>query len=164
MIDYDDDAAEAEQLDDVADFDAFFAEQAEPERKGLPLRMYGRTYHLPPSLPLLFTLQLDRLKSSARPEDIRNLLASLFGPDAVEHWTDARMSDRRLGIVLKWATANVAKPGSLTMERAAELYDEQEAAKEAAKATAGKARPAKVRTKATPKKKSAPRPSSSGTR
>ncbi|MEV4966653.1 hypothetical protein AB0886_05215 [Streptomyces sp. NPDC024062] len=151
---------EGQELDDVADFDAFFAEQSEPKPEGQPLRMYGRTYHLPTSLPLLFTLQLHRLKTSARAEDITNLLGALFGPEAVQHWTDMRMSDRRLGILLKWATSNVATPGSLSMERAAELYDEQEAAK----AAEGKARPARARTKATPKKKTAAKRASSGKR
>lgn len=137
---------------EVADFDAFFAEHAEPERTGVPLRLYGRTYVLPPSLPALFTLQLHRVQHSARPDDIRRLLASLFGPDAVDHWTERGMTDRQLGIVLLWATANVAKPGSVSMERAAQMYDEREQAK-----AQGKARPR-------PKGSKSTRPRSSGTR
>lgn len=121
---------------ELADFDAFFAEQAEPEPKGVPLRLYGRTYTLPGTLPALFTLQLHRVQHSARPEDIRRLLSSLFGPDAVDHWTEHGMSDRQLGIVLLWSTANVADPGAVSMERAAQLYDEREQAK-----AQGKARP-----------------------
>jgi hypothetical protein len=127
---------------EVADFDAFFAEQAEPERHGVPLRLYGRTYTLPATLPALFTLQLHRVQHSARPDDIRRLLASLFGPDAVDHWTENGMDDRKLGIVLLWSTANVADPGGLSMERAAQLYDEREAAK-----AQGKARPRPVKPK-----------------
>ncbi|MFI1191539.1 hypothetical protein [Streptomyces californicus] len=135
---------------EVADFDAFFAEQAEPEPKGHPLKLYGRTYTLPPTLPALFTLQLHRVQHSARPEDIRRLLGSMFGPDAVDHWTEAGMSDRHLGIVLLWATANVAEPGVVSMSRAAQLYDEREATK--GKATAPKP-PAKPRPKAKGKAK-----------
>ncbi|MFF9034031.1 hypothetical protein ACF090_00975 [Streptomyces sp. NPDC014892] len=135
---------------EVADFDAFFAEQAEPERKGVPLRLYGRTYTLPPTLPALFTLQLHRVQHSARPDDIRRLLGSLFGPDAVDHWTEAGMDDRRLGIVLLWSTANVADPGTISMERAAQLYDEREAAK-------GKAPARKTPAKPRPKGKGKPR-------
>lgn len=134
----------AEDGVEVADFDAFFAEQAEPELKGVPLRLYGRTYTLPPTLPALFTLQLHRVQHSARPEDIRRLLGSLFGPDAVDHWTEAGMSDRHLGIVLLWATANVAEPGVVSMERAAQLYDEREATK-------GKAAPRRAPAKPKPK-------------
>ncbi|WP_154685906.1 hypothetical protein [Streptomyces himastatinicus] len=144
---------------EVADFDAFFAEQAEPERQGVPLKLYGRTYVLPPTLPALFTLQLHRVQHSARPDDIRRLLGSLFGPDAVDHWTEAGMDDRRLGIVLLWSTANVADPGAVSMERAARLYDEREAAKGKA---APRQTPAKPRPKGKGKGKGKPR--SSGTR
>lgn len=142
---------------EVADFDAFFAEQAEPEKQGVPLKLYGRTYVLPATLPALFTLQLHRLQSSARPEDIRRLLGSLFGPDAVDHWTEAGMSDRHLGIVLLWSTTNVAKPGAVSMERAAQLYDEREAAK-------GKATPRPAQGKPRPKGKGKGKPRSSGKR
>jgi hypothetical protein len=127
---HDDQALDVDQaVDDVADFDAFFAEQAEPERRGVPLRLYGRTYTLPPTLPALYMLQLHRVMHSARPEDIRRLLGSLFGPEAVDDWAEAGMDDRKLGIVLMWATANVADPGSLSMEQAAAAYDKREAAK-----------------------------------
>lgn len=129
MIEQHDQALDANQAaEDVADFDQFFAEQAEP-RRGLPLRLFGRTYTLPPSLPALYMLQLHRVMHSARPEDMRRLLASLFGPEAVDEWADAGMSDRQLAIVLMWATANVADPGSLTMEQAAAEYDKRQAAK-----------------------------------
>ncbi|MFE7782035.1 hypothetical protein [Streptomyces nigrescens] len=144
MTEYDDDTLEPA----VADFDAFFAEQAEPEKKGVPLRLYGRAYTLPAKLPALFTLQLHRVQHSAQPEDIRRLLASLFGPDAVDHWTEHGMDDDRLGIVLLWATANVAEPGGMSMERAAELHAERTAAKTAGKATP---RPAKAKPKAKPR-------------
>ncbi|MFJ2196956.1 hypothetical protein [Streptomyces violaceusniger] len=150
-----------DQLDhahEVADFDAFFAEQAEPEPRGVELKLYGRTYTLPGSLPALFTLQLHRVQHSARPDDIRRLLASLFGPDAVDHWAERGMSDRHLGIVLLWATANVAEPGAVSMERAAQLYDEREQAK-----AQGKARPRPAKPKGS-KPNGSKKPRSSGKR
>jgi hypothetical protein len=129
VIEQHDQDLDADQaVDDVADFDAFFAEQATP-RRGLPLRLFGRTYTLPPSLPALYLLQLHRVMNSANAEDVSRLLAALFGPDAVNHWAEAGMDDRQLGIVLMWATANVAKPGALSMEQAAAEYDRREAAK-----------------------------------
>lgn len=127
MIETHDQALDVDQ--DVADFDAFFAEQATPRHRGVPLRLFGRTYTLPPSLPALYVLQLHRLTHSANPEDVSRLLAALFGPDAVNHWADNGMDDRQLGIVLMWATANVAKPGALSMEQTAAEYDRREAAK-----------------------------------
>ncbi|MEV5131441.1 hypothetical protein AB0K87_13225 [Streptomyces sp. NPDC053705] len=154
MTNLDDDQLEGAH--EVADFDAFFAEQAEQEPEGVPLKLYGRTYILPGTLPALFTLQLHRVQNSARPEDIRRLLGSLFGPDAVDHWTEAGMSDRHLGIVLLWSTANVADPGAVSMQRAAELYDEREQAKSTGKATP---RPVKSKAKAKAKPKAKPRSS-----
>ncbi|MGW0686551.1 hypothetical protein ACWD2L_24660 [Streptomyces sp. NPDC002754] len=134
-------------LDDVTDFDQFFAEQTST-RRGLPLRLFGRTYTLPPSLPALYVLQLHRVMHSANAEDVSRLLAALFGPDALNHWAENGMDDRQLGIVLMWSTANVAKPGAMSMEQAAAEYDRREAAK------AGKAqRPATARPKNRPKKK-----------
>lgn len=142
-----DEYAPQDVADDVADFDAFFAEQAEPEKQGVPLRLYGRGYTLPSTLPALFAMQLHRVQHSARAEDIRRLLGSLFGPDAVDHWTENGMDDRRLSVVLMWSTANVAEPGSVSMQRAAEMYDERERAKAAGKAAPRRA-PAKKATKA----------------
>ncbi|MFB6846204.1 hypothetical protein ACFCXS_15265 [Streptomyces sp. NPDC056373] len=153
-----DDDGDLEGVREVADFDAFFAEQGEQEPEGVPLKLYGRTYTLPATLPALFTLQLHRVQHSARPEDIRRLLASLFGPDAVDHWTERGMSDRQLGIVLLWATANVADPGTVSMERAAQLYDEREQAK-----AQGKARPRPAKPKSS-KGNGSKKPRSSGKR
>ncbi|MFK0233727.1 hypothetical protein [Streptomyces vinaceus] len=130
-FDHQDDAPE------VADFDAFFAEQTRPAAQGLPLRLFGRDYVLPPKMTTLFALQLQRVHTSARPEDIRRLLGALFGPDAIGDWTEHGMDDRQFGIVLLWSTSNMTEPGSMTMAQAAEEYD----AREAAQATAGKARP-----------------------
>ncbi|MFZ3569281.1 hypothetical protein ACNYS0_20225 [Streptomyces sp. BH034] len=158
MTNLDDDQLEQDPAGgEVADFDAFFAEQAEPEPQGIPLRLFGRTYTLPGTLPALFALQLHRVQHSSRPEDVRRLLGALFGPDAVDHWTERGMSDRKLGIVLLWATANVAEPDSVSMQRAAELYDEREQAK------AGKAAPRPAKPKGG-KGNASKKPRSSGKR
>lgn len=111
---------------EVADFDAFFGEHAE-QRAGATLRLFGTEYVLPTSLPVLFTLQMERVRDSSRPEDIRRMLSSLFGPDALDAWAEAGMTDRQLGVVLVWAAANCRTPGALSMPEAAALYDEREA-------------------------------------
>ncbi|MER6196767.1 hypothetical protein ABT234_05220 [Streptomyces sp. NPDC001586] len=131
------DTDEQHQGDGVADFDAFFAEQTRPAPRGLPLRLFGREYVLPARMTTLFALQLQRVHTSAHADDIRRLLAALFGPDAIGDWAENGMDDRMFGIVLLWSTSNMTAPGSLTMAQAAEEYD----AREAAQATAGKARP-----------------------
>ncbi|MCY0942602.1 hypothetical protein [Streptomyces antarcticus] len=134
---------ETDARPEVADFDAFFAEQTRPAPQGVPLRLYGRDYVLPPKLSTIFALQLHRVRDSANPDDIRRLLAALFGPDAVDHWAENGMDDRSFGIVLLWSTANMTQPGSMTMAEAAEAHD----AREAAQAPAGKVRPPRPRPK-----------------
>lgn len=136
------------QGDGVADFDAFFSEHAEP-RTGETLRLFGRTYILPTSLPLLFTLQMERVRDSSNPEDIRRLLASLFGPTALDEWAECGMTDRQLGVVLIWAAANCREPGSITMARAAVAYDEHEAVGEGGEGKAPS--PNRAERRATPK-------------
>ena len=146
----------AQHESDVADFDAFFSEQAE-QREGVPLRLFGREYRLPTSLPLLFTLQMERLKESADADDIRKMLASLFGPDALDEWAQRGMTDRQLGVVLVWSAANCRKPGAVSMAEAARLYDERE------NAAAGKATPNRAERRAKSQGKGK-RPASSGKR
>ncbi|GGW67902.1 hypothetical protein GCM10010340_52530 [Streptomyces griseoloalbus] len=121
-------------LDDIeltpaaaADFDAFFGEEV-TTRPRQPLTVCGKTYTLPDSLPLMFTLQAERVQQSSSIDDVRKMLAPLFGRDALDDWADGGMTDRQFRIVLIYAAANVRTPGSLTMQGAAELHDRQEAA------------------------------------
>jgi hypothetical protein len=148
-----------EQLVEVesADFDAFFAEQA-PARPRVTFTLYGREYTLPDSLPLLFTLKMEQVQHSSDPDDVRAMLATLFGEGALDTWAEHGMTDRQLGVVLIYSAANVRRPGSMTMQRAAELHDEQEAAKE------GKAAPAPNRAARRASKKKGKTPAHSGAR
>ncbi|MFE7634457.1 hypothetical protein ACFU7Z_10590 [Kitasatospora sp. NPDC057518] len=127
-LDHQDQAA-----DGCADFDAFFAEQSRG-RHAETFLLYGRTYTLPESLPLIFSLQLERLQHSEDPDDVRTMLRALVGEDALDHWAEQGMTDRQLGILLIYAAATVRRPGSVTMARAAELHDEQAAARAEGKA------------------------------
>ncbi|MEV5086880.1 hypothetical protein AB0N18_02835 [Streptomyces griseoincarnatus] len=128
----------------AADFDAFFGEEVDKgKRPRQPLRVCGKTYVLPDSLPLMFTLQAERVQQSSSVDDVRAMLAPLFGRDALDEWADAGMTDRQFRIVLMYAAANVRKPGSLTMEAAARMHDEQESAKTAEGKAAGPNRAAR---------------------
>ncbi|MEU3097216.1 hypothetical protein ABZ690_21140 [Streptomyces sp. NPDC006967] len=132
-----DDHDEAEQplAEQAGDFDAFFAEEVDKgERPRQPLTVCGKTYILPDSLPLMFTLSAERVQQSSSVDDVRKMLAPLFGRSALDDWADGGMTDRQFRIVLVYAAANVRAPGSLTMAAAAELHDEQEAAKAEGKA------------------------------
>ncbi|MFC8584227.1 hypothetical protein ACFUGD_06680 [Streptomyces sp. NPDC057217] len=119
---------EAEQGLDVADFDAFFAEQAKKSKRQ-PITLFGRKYVLPESLPLLFTLQAERVQHSSDPDDVRRMLTILFGTDVLDKWAEKGLTDKQLGIVLIYSAAAVRAPGTISVERAAELYDEQEQGK-----------------------------------
>ncbi|GHB98621.1 MULTISPECIES: hypothetical protein [Streptomyces rochei group] len=117
---------------DQGDFDAFFREEAaKGKRKRQTITLYGSTYILPETMPLMFTLQAERVQASTDLNDVRRMLSALFGVDALDDWAENGMDDRQFRIVLMYSAANVRAPGSLTMQRAAELYDEQEAAKDA---------------------------------
>lgn len=76
---YDDDLDEqAPTAGDPADFDAFFAEQ-DTSRPRESFTLYGTRYVLPDSLPLMFTLQAERVQDSNDPNDVRKMLGTLFG-------------------------------------------------------------------------------------
>ncbi|WP_224302222.1 hypothetical protein [Streptomyces olivaceus] len=128
MTDYNDEDAKQ-----AADFDAFFREEVDTgERERQPLTVCGRRYLLPDSLPLMFTVGMERLQSSTDINDVRKMLSPLFGRSALDDWAEDGMTDRQFRIVLVYAAANVRSPGSLTMAGAAELHDKQEAEKAAA--------------------------------
>ncbi|MCG6499188.1 hypothetical protein [Kitasatospora sp. A2-31] len=141
-----------------ADFDAFFAEQS-TNGPAETFQLYGRTYRLPDALPLMFTLQMERLQASDDPDDVRAMLRTLVGEDALDHWAAAGMTDKQLGIVLIYAAATVRRPGSITLQRAAELYDQQNAA-----AAAGKAPTPPAPNRATRRAKTGRRRAGSGRR
>ncbi|MBT3157347.1 hypothetical protein KQH42_07335 [Streptomyces sp. CHA1] len=109
----------------AADFDAFFAEQ-DAKRSREAFTLYGRRYELPDSTPIMFTLQMERVQNSSDPQDVRKMLATVFGTDTLDVWAEKGMTDRQFGIVLIYSAANMRTPGSVTMARAAELHDEQE--------------------------------------
>ncbi|MDT0432808.1 hypothetical protein [Streptomyces salyersiae] len=122
---------------EAADFTAFFAEEA-ATRPRQPITLYGTRYLLPHSLPLMFTMQMERVQASEDVEDVRTMLATLYGPGALDRWAEKGMTEDQLGIVLIYSAANIKRPGSCTMQRAAELHAEQSAGKAPAPAPANR--------------------------
>lgn len=111
----------------AADWDAFWAEErVTPAHDGMPFRMFGREWRLPTRLPALIQVQMHRVRESADPEDIQSLLGALLPPGLVDELIRRNVDDRHMGIVLAWAIANTATPGSMSLERARRLYDEQD--------------------------------------
>ncbi|MFK0108514.1 hypothetical protein [Streptomyces sp. NPDC091217] len=128
----------------TADFDAFFAEES-ATRPRQTLTLFASTYTLPESLPLMFTLQMERVQHSSDADDVRKMLATLYGADVLDTWTEHGMTDRQLGVVLIYSAANIRRPGSCTMQRAAQLYEQQEAGKATASNRAQRRTPKKTK-------------------
>lgn len=136
MTEYDE-HQEHEHGAEFADFDAFFAEQPEPERTGPPFRLYGREWRLPERLGGMFAMLVQRMQASNDPADVRTLIGYLFGRDALDTFIANGMEDAQFSTLLLWATANVRQPGSLSIADA----DAARRRQEAAKGKAGKPRP-----------------------
>lgn len=123
----DDDYEDDEPEEAFADADAFIAAEvrtAKPAR----LRLYGRTYTLPPRVPLSFNLLLARHQDDDESmETFTTVLAPLFGEDALDYWLRRGIDDRMLSIVLAWSIANIKRPGCITFEEAARAVDKQDA-------------------------------------
>ncbi len=131
-FDEDDDLYDdADAPDDYTDADAFFAAEISPVEPAV-LRLYDRTYTLPTSVPLAFTLLSERHAAHEDLESIRTVLTPVFGADALDHWLDQGMNARQFSIILIWATQNMDRPGSCTMAQAAARYDQQQAQGKAA--------------------------------
>lgn len=74
-------------MSNVIDFDAFRAEQ---KQEPVELKLGGKTYHLPPSLPASLALDLIRMNmkdsdADIKPEDVERMGAELFGGTAQFH-------------------------------------------------------------------------------
>ncbi|MGW4695151.1 hypothetical protein ACWEO1_22545 [Kitasatospora cineracea] len=109
---------------DFTDADAFFAEEVADVEMPV-LRFFGTDYRLPPRVPLTFNLLMARNAEEESIESLAETLAPLFGRDALDDWLAKGVDDRMLGIVLGWAIANIRKPGTVDLVRAAQIYDEK---------------------------------------
>lgn len=96
---------ELDELDGVEDFDAYWHHH---KRKGARVRIMGEVVELPPAMPLQFELEARRLQRSKRPEDVRKLVAILFGPTALDRWTARGMDSDQFQLLLAWAPQRIA--------------------------------------------------------
>jgi hypothetical protein len=103
------DAAEraAEQAAEHETFDAFWAEVKSAEAPRYE-RILGVSVRVPTSMTLRFRRTLEQLDIHGRDtseEEVRQVLSDLFGPSALDAWTDAGMDDEQLSVVMAWAIA-----------------------------------------------------------
>lgn len=106
--------------DALEDFDAFWTAQ---DRKHPTVKIMGEVYTLPASLPLQFELEARRLQRSKRDQDVRKLVAILFGEDSMEKWAEAGMDIEQFQLLLAWAPRRIAGQNITMAEVAAELAD-----------------------------------------
>lgn len=94
----------ADETADSQSFDDFWAEvQAEATPKTETI--CGVEVLVPSDLPLGFSIRLDELQASESEEDVRELVALLFGEGALEDWIEADMTGRQFQTVLAWGVA-----------------------------------------------------------
>lgn len=112
---------------ETEDFDAFWSEQ---DRKGTTLKnVFGIDVQLPPKLPLRFEIEARRLKNSEDEDDIKRLVALLFGETSLDRWVDAGMDNEQFGVMIMWGTAN-ASGQRMSLAEARSEYREMNAKKD----------------------------------
>ena len=97
---------DAEPTESLEDFDAFWQSR---KRKRRTVTIMGEQVSLPPSLPLQFQLEAQRLARSKNETDIRRLVSVLFGDDeCTDRWAAAGMDLEQFAVLLAWAPQVVA--------------------------------------------------------
>lgn len=95
-------------------FDEFWAEvehRAPAARRTETIRGVAVEVPGPERMTLRFRRMLDRLDIHGREtteDEIRAVLGDMFGPDALDQWTDAGMTEQQLGVVMAWGIASMS--------------------------------------------------------
>lgn len=89
---------------DTGSWDAFWAEVNTKDQPTEVIRTV--TVRVPSDLPLGFQQRVNQLKDSDRDEDVRELVALIFGEGVLDQWIEADMGSREFKIVLAWGMAN----------------------------------------------------------
>ena len=105
---------------ELEDFDAFWVKRKRPRT-----RIMGQIVELPASLPLRFELEAKKLAKSKAEQDVRTLVAILFGDDALDQWTQAGMDVEQFQLLLAWAPRKIAGQDVTLAQVAEELADYQ---------------------------------------
>ncbi|WP_408895944.1 hypothetical protein ACJ5H2_13590 [Nocardioides sp. R1-1] len=108
-----------ESEDDLyEDMDAFWNSQ---NRRAHSFKLGGRSYTLPPALPLQFEFEARRLQSSKRDKDVTKLVAILFGQDSYEQMASDGVDIDQFRVLLAWAPRVLAGKKVTLAEVAAEV-------------------------------------------
>lgn len=85
-------------------WDAFWAEVNTTSAPTETIR--GVTVPVPSDLPLGFQQRVNELRDSTRDEDVRELVALIFGPGVLDQWIANDMGSREFKVVMAWGMAN----------------------------------------------------------
>lgn len=138
MTDHDtqvDDHDDTVEPDGFGTFDDYRQARAETRAaEAVTTVILGQEVTLPDALPIGFELRMHRLGDERTPEDqtitiMRELVAMLYGDDAMDDWQDD-LDAEDLQVLIIWGASNVREPYSMTFGEAAKV----------ARAAEGKAR------------------------
>jgi hypothetical protein len=91
--------------DGLEDYDAFWQARTR-KRKGV--KIGGRTFLLPASVPLQFELEARHAQRSKSEGDVRKLVGILFGADALDHFAASGMDAEQFQVLLRWSVLRMA--------------------------------------------------------
>jgi hypothetical protein len=92
---------------DTVNTDAWDEFWAEVNAKGAPTEVIrGVEVAIPSDLPLGFQQRVNELKDSTADEDVRELVALIFGEGILDRWIAAGMGAREFQVVCGWGIAN----------------------------------------------------------
>ncbi|MCC5580582.1 hypothetical protein IMZ11_33690 [Microtetraspora sp. AC03309] len=130
--DLDDEQDGQDEAKAYASWDGFWAEvqrEEEAERGGPATEVIrGVTVAVPHDLPLRFDRRAEQRRRSSSEEDMKQLLADLFGVDVLDAWVEAGMTHDEIQVVLMWGYAN-GKGKPTSFREAYELVREMESGK-----------------------------------
>lgn len=84
-------------------WDEFWAATTAKQRRTEVIR--GLEVDVPYDLPLDFRARMEELSDSDDEDDVRELVAELYGPDALDAWTQAGMGSVEFQVILAWGVA-----------------------------------------------------------
>lgn len=129
MTEHDDQVDDLDQDDTVDAPDGFgtfddYREQraAKAAEEAVTTVILGQEVTLPESLPIGFELRMHRLGDERTTEDqtitiMRELVAMLYGDDAMDDWQDD-LDAEDLQVLIIWGASNVREPYSMTFAEA----------------------------------------------
>jgi hypothetical protein len=122
---------QAAETVDTSSWDAFWAEVQAEARETNPTEVIRKvTVRVPTDLPLMFQQRANELRDSTADDDVRELVALIFGEGILDQWIANGMGAHEFRVVCAWGYANGS--GKATTFR--EAYDMVTAAEAAGKA------------------------------